>query len=169
MWAPLPSGNPTSDTTYPVMFFIVGGDYDFDGAQNGAVDGRGIAASANAVVVVANSRLGVFGYLGSEELRSINPGNNTGNYGILDQRLALQWVKLNAAAFNGGEDTISLYLSLWLVRLTCLAANIDSNRVMIFGESSGAGCVTNHLVTAGSRGLFSTATMESGAFLSCKC
>jgi carboxylesterase type B len=39
-----------------------------------------------------------------------------------------------------------------------------AERVMIFGESSGAGCVSNHLVMPRSRGLFSRAAMESGAF-----
>ena len=141
VWAPLPPSDPS--TTFPVMFFIVGGDYDFDGAQNGAVDGEALAALHSAIVVVANSRLGVFGFLGAEELRALSPSGSTGNYGILDQRLALQWVQLNAAAFHG-----------------------DPERVLIFGESSGAGCVTNHLVSKGSRGLFSRAAMQSGAFVS---
>lgn len=114
IWTPIPPASPSSSAPlFPIMFFIVGGDYDFDGAQNGAVDGRGIAATSGAIVVVANSRLGVFGYLGSEQLRAINPHQSTGNYGILDQRLALQWVQMNAQAFHG-----------------------DKARVLIFGESS---------------------------------
>ena len=44
-----------------MLFFIVGGDYDSDGSANGAVDGRGIVEAANAVVVVANYRLGILG------------------------------------------------------------------------------------------------------------
>ena len=58
-----------------------------------------------------------------------------------DQRLALQWIQTNIHAFHGDKD-----------------------RVMIFGESSGAGCVSNHMVMARSQGLFSRAAMESGAF-----
>lgn len=45
-----------------MLFFIVGGDYDSDGSANGATDGRGIVGVADAVVVVANYRLGVLGY-----------------------------------------------------------------------------------------------------------
>ena len=44
-----------------MLFFIVGGDYDSDGSANGAADGRGIVEAANAVVVVANYRLGILG------------------------------------------------------------------------------------------------------------
>ena len=59
IWAPpVP---PSPGTLYPVLFFIVGGDYDSDGSANGAVDGRGIVEATNAVVVVANYRLGILG------------------------------------------------------------------------------------------------------------
>ena len=116
IWAPPAPQN--ASTRYPVLFFIVGGDYDSDGSANGAVDGRGIVEVADAIVIVANYRLGVLGFLGSEELRELSPDNSTGNTGMQDQRMALQWIQDNIAAFYG-----------------------DRERVMIFGESSGAGCV----------------------------
>jgi para-nitrobenzyl esterase len=121
VWAPPLPASPS--TLYPVLFFIVGGDYDSDGSANGATDGRGIVEAADAVVIVANYRLGVLGFLGSDELRSLSPDNSTGNTGMQDQRLALQWIQDNAEAFH-----------------------IDKTKVMIFGESSGAGCVSNHMV-----------------------
>lgn len=65
----------------------------------------------------------------------------TGHYGQTDQRLAMEWVKANIAAFGG-----------------------DPHRVMIFGQSSGAGSVSTHLVTPKSWGLFHAAGMASGAF-----
>ena len=67
VWAPPAPKNDS--TSFPVLFFIVGGDYDSDGSANGAVDGRGIVEVADAIVIVANYRLGVLGFLGSEELR----------------------------------------------------------------------------------------------------
>ena len=96
IWAP--PRPPSPGTLFPVLFFIVGGDYDSDGSANGAVDGRGIVEAANAVVVVANYRLGILGFLGSAELRALSPDNSTGNTGMQDQRMALQWIQENAVA-----------------------------------------------------------------------
>ncbi len=62
-------------------------------------------------------------------------------HGLQDQRLAILWVRQNAARLH-----------------------IDVDRVMIFGESAGAAGVSSHLVALRSRGLFSRATMESGPF-----
>ena len=83
----------------------------------------------------------MFGYLGAEELRSRTSDGSTGNYGQADQRQAMRWVQQNIAAFGG-----------------------DKERVMIFGQSSGAGSVSTHLVAPQSFGLFSVAGMSSGAF-----
>jgi carboxylesterase type B len=93
-----------------VLFFIVGGDYDSDGSANGAADGRGIVEVANAVVVVANYRLGILGFLGSTELRALSPDNSTGNTGMQDQRMAMQWIQDNAAALY--VTTVSLFAQL---------------------------------------------------------
>ena len=93
------------------------------------------------VPLLSGSRLGIFGYLGSKELRRRTVDGMTGHYGQTDQRLAMEWVKANIAAFGG-----------------------DPQRVMIFGQSSGAGSVSTHLVTPKSWGLFHAAGMASGAF-----
>ena len=66
------------------------------------------------VVVAVQYRLGPMGFLALPELQSEDPNGSVGNYGLLDQALALQWVHDNAAAFGG-----------------------DPNDVTIFGESAG--------------------------------
>ena len=129
----------------PVMLWIYGGGYQGGGANESRLNGTWDVALTNSelVVVTFNYRLNVFGFAAGHQLRSRDPAGGTGNYGILDQRLAMQWVQDNIAAFGG-----------------------DPNRVFIVGQSAGAGSVVNHLVRRKSWGLFSAAGVESGAFFS---
>src|SRR5205085_7175779 len=92
------------------------------------------------VVVVANYRLGVFGFLAHPELTKESPDRASGNYGLLDQNAALRWARRNAAAFGG-----------------------DPNRITIAGESAGSMSVSAHLASPRSRGLIAGAIGESGA------
>jgi para-nitrobenzyl esterase len=102
-------------------------------------------------VRVILDRLNVFGFLGSKELANGSHDGSTGNYGLQDQRMAMEWVQKNIHAFGG-----------------------DKNRVMIFGESAGAGSVAAHTVMPKSIGkqnggqpaprLFSRAVLESGGY-----
>ncbi|XP_070195109.1 bile salt-activated lipase-like isoform X3 [Littorina saxatilis] len=127
--------NSPSDTSLlPVMFWIYGGSYKTGTAAyyNGTE-----LASKGVVVVTANYRLGALGFLST--LDDICPGNN----GLLDQILALKWVKDNIASFHG-----------------------DPNDVTIFGESAGSGSVALLRLSPLAQGLFSKAIMESGASLS---
>jgi len=119
----------------PVMLFIHGGAYTMGSAPEAAT----LARKGNVVTVTINYRLGVFGFLAHEDIAS-EPGNVAGNYGLLDQQLALQWVKQNIAAFGG-----------------------DPGNVTIFGESAGAGSVCSHLLSPRAEGLFHRAIGQSGS------
>lgn len=90
------------------------------------------------VVVSFNYRLGVFGFLAHPALSAESAHGVSGNYGLLDQRAALRWVRRNIAAFGG-----------------------DPRRVTIFGQSAGGQSVIAHLVSPLSRGLFARAISES--------
>ena len=117
----------------PVMVFIHGGAFVFGAGSMPYYDGAYLAASGNVVVVTLNYRLGALGFL------AIPEANVTGNFGILDQRMALRWVADNIAAFGG-----------------------DPAKVTIFGESAGAMSVGLHLFSiAQDSGLFRAAIMES--------
>jgi carboxylesterase type B/PhoPQ-activated pathogenicity-related protein len=131
-----------SGNLLPVAIFVHGGSY-MSGSGNlypggplvNYMDGKGI-------VVAINYRLGALGFLGSSQMRAIDTKDgSTGNMGIQDQRLAFQWVKENIAAFGGNAD-----------------------KVMIFGESAGAGSMTMHITMKKSFGLYSRVILESGAF-----
>ena len=85
--------NATSTSAFPVKVFIYGGSF-----QTGTISDplyNGCYLSDDAVVVAINYRLGALGYL------TLQNTTISGNYGVLDQLLGLQWVQDNIAAFGG--------------------------------------------------------------------
>ena len=125
----------------PVMVWIHGGGFfaGFGGEErhNGAR-----LAQKGAVVVTINYRLGVFGFLVHPALAAESPHHVSGNYGLLDQVAALEWVHRNIARFGG-----------------------DPSRVTIFGESAGSISVAALLASPFAKGLFHRAILESGTTL----
>jgi len=135
-----------ADRSLPVAIFIHGGSYRTGcGSMYSGTDMIKYwknTTGAGAIIVTMNYRLSVFGFAGSSKLRSqdISAGS-TGVYGLQDQRMAMKWVKENIQAFGG-----------------------DINKIMIFGESAGAGSVSSHLAMTKSWEYFNAAAMESGSF-----
>jgi len=126
----------------PVMVFFYGGG--FTGVEGSMPMYNGTTLAEKGVIVVTtNYRLGALGFLAHPGLDRESPHNASGNYGILDQQAALRWVQDNIAAFGG-----------------------DPSRVTLFGQSAGAESIYIHLVSPGSKGLFSQAIVESGPFFS---
>lgn len=118
-------------TKLPVMVFIYGGGFTSGYSSDPLYDGSFLAANKNVILVSFNYRLGVLGFLASDEL--------SGNYGFMDQQLALSWVQNTIQDFGG-----------------------DPGKVTIFGESAGAMSVGLHLFSApGSAKLFRAGIMES--------
>ena len=134
---------PTTEATepWPVMVWIHGGGFEGGSSHlDGAYTGEHLAPAAHAVVVTVNYRLGPFGFLAHEALTGEDSARPTsGNYGLEDQRLALQWVQANVAAFGG-----------------------DADNVTVFGESAGGISVCLHLVSPESDGLLDRAIIQSG-------
>lgn len=119
----------------PVMFWIYGGGFTF--GRVSMYDGSALAAQEDVIVVVPSYRIGPLGFLASEA--TMRESGTTGNWGILDQQLALKWVSEKIYAFGG-----------------------DPTRVTIFGESAGGISVATHLSSPESQGLFSSAIIQSG-------
>ncbi|XP_018570116.1 neuroligin-4, Y-linked isoform X1 [Anoplophora glabripennis] len=86
---------------YPVMIYIHGGDF-IHGASN-TFPGHIMATFYRVVVVTLNYRLGALGFLSTADV------NSPGNYGILDQAMALRWIYDNAEKFGGDKDSITLF------------------------------------------------------------
>ena len=122
----------------PVMVWIYGGGYNTGGTSEPRQDGEHLAH--NGVLVVSmNYRLGIFGFFAQHELAAESPQHAAGNYGLMDQTAALQWVRRNIAAFGG-----------------------DPNNVTIFGESAGSFSVSAQMASPLAQGLFAHAIGESG-------
>jgi para-nitrobenzyl esterase len=121
-----------------VFVYLYGGGFAEGSAAVPVYDGEGLAKK-DLVVVTFNYRTGVLGFLAYPELTSESDHRASGNYGLLDQIAALQWVHENIARFGG-----------------------DARRVTIAGQSAGGMSV--HILTASplAKGLFQRAIVESG-------
>uniref|UniRef100_A0A8C8RLK3 Carboxylesterase type B domain-containing protein n=1 Tax=Pelusios castaneus TaxID=367368 RepID=A0A8C8RLK3_9SAUR len=125
--------HPRPSTPIPIIVWIHGGGYFSGAASLNLYGGRFLAATENVIVASMNYRLGPLGFL------SLPPAA-PGNAGLWDQRLALRWVLDNAAAF-GGDPTL----------------------VLLDGQDVGAVSVGFHLLSPGSRSLFTRALLQSGS------
>jgi len=129
-----------SQNLRPVLVWLYPGSFEAGDSYKemgcGLYTGQPWAADEGLVVVSLGYRLGFLGFADLPELRK---EGTAGNYGIQDQRLALQWIQQNIKAFGG-----------------------DPTRVTIMGESSGAASVLYHTILPKSQGLFSRAIVQSG-------
>jgi para-nitrobenzyl esterase len=123
----------------PVLFYIYGGGFVAGDASEPRYDGETMAKKGM-VVVTANHRLNIFGFLALPELSKESPYNASGNYGLLDQVAALKWVQKNISAFGG-----------------------DPKKITIAGESAGSISVSALMASPLSKDLIRGAIGESGA------
>jgi len=136
VWTPARPSAPKR----PVMVWIHGGGFVAGAGSEPRQDGRYLA-QRGVVVVSMNYRLGIFGFFAHPELAAESAQHASGNYGLMDQIAALQWVRRNIAAFGG-----------------------DPGNVTIFGESAGSFSVSALMASPAARGLFHKAIGQSGAF-----
>eukprot|EP01116_Phalansterium_solitarium_P020122 TRINITY_DN5841_c0_g1_i2.p1 TRINITY_DN5841_c0_g1~~TRINITY_DN5841_c0_g1_i2.p1 ORF type:complete len:562 (-),score=97.94 TRINITY_DN5841_c0_g1_i2:163-1809(-) len=135
----LPQANRAAQPA-PVMLYIHGGSLVL-GCGNLPTETPWRIAAENGIVSVSlNYRLNVFGFLALSELSSNDPRGVSGNYGFLDQMLALKWIQRNIAAFGG-----------------------DPSRVTVWGQSSGGTSVLALLASPSANGLFHRAISMSGS------
>ena len=124
---------PTTAGPHPVLVWIHGGAFLY-GRADGYVPQRLVAQGVT--VVSINYRLGALGFLAHPALN--DAAGHSGNYGVMDQTLALRWVKDNIATFGG-----------------------DPARVTLAGQSAGAASVLTQLNSPKAAGLFQKAILQS--------
>ena len=122
----------------PVMFWIYGGGFGSGSTALPIYDGTAFAKKG-VVLVSVNYRVGALGFLVHPDLSKESEHQSSGNYGLLDQIAALQWVQRNIAVFGG-----------------------DPKNVTIFGQSAGAIAVYDLMESPLAKGLFVRAISESG-------
>ncbi|MCE2461320.1 MAG: carboxylesterase/lipase family protein, partial [Pseudomonadales bacterium] len=92
----------------PVMVWIHGGGLQIGHGHLPMYDGDALTGEG-IVAVSINYRLGVLGFLAHPELSAESPHGVSGNYGILDQVAALEWVRDNIAAFGGDPGNVTVF------------------------------------------------------------
>jgi para-nitrobenzyl esterase len=134
LWVTVWAPAATCDQPRPVMVWLHGGAYCLGTAAQRVYDGSKLVEAGDVVVVGVSYRLGALGFV---DLSALGP-DFVPNLGLHDQIAALEWVRDNIAAFGG-----------------------DPGNVTVFGESSGAGCVTALLTSPRAAGLFHRAIAQS--------
>lgn len=98
----------TTRTDLPVIVFFHGGSNVSGYTADPVYDGAALARKADAVVVTANFRLGILGFLDLAQLKTGDPANDSGNYTMLDSIKALEFVQKNARAFGGNPANVTI-------------------------------------------------------------
>ncbi|MGZ6175143.1 MAG: carboxylesterase/lipase family protein [Candidatus Binataceae bacterium] len=138
VYTPREKKNQNKHHGLPVMVWIHGGSLVTGGG--GFYDPTRMVEQGGVIVVTINYRLGLLGFFAHKAIDE--ECHLKGNYGLMDQQLALRWVKRNIGAFGG-----------------------DSKRVTIFGESAGGQSVYSDLASPTAAGLFQRAISESGSYI----
>ena len=120
----------------PVMVWIHGGGFQTEWYGG---DLWKLLAQRGVVIVSVEYRTGALGFMAHPELSKEDPDGHSGNYGLLDQICALQWVQRNIAHFGG-----------------------DPSKVTIFGESAGAISCSMLCASPLAKGLFHGCISQSG-------
>ena len=131
----------TDETNLPILVFIHGGSLTNGSASFEEYNGENVAKHG-VIMITITYRLGVFGYFAHPDLRKESPHNTTGNYGLLDQIFALNWINNNASNFGG-----------------------DKNNITIAGESAGSSSVSALCTSPLATGLFKRAIGESSSLV----
>src|SRR5271156_6791489 len=134
IWTPAKSAHEH----LPVLVWIYGGGYTNGSASMPLYWGDRLAQKGVIVVTIAY-RVGPLGFLALPELTRESGHQSSGNYGLMDQLAALEWIHRNISAFGG-----------------------DAKNLTIAGQSAGSMCVSIMMASPRAAGQFQRAIGESG-------
>ncbi|KIW82404.1 hypothetical protein Z517_05431 [Fonsecaea pedrosoi CBS 271.37] len=106
----VPASAPPNKKGWPVQFHIHGGWLQVgDALQQNDTDPFDLIASTTPRIIVSPTyRLNLFGFLAGSELASLQEDASPSNYGLWDQRCALEWVAKNIHLFGGDASNITV-------------------------------------------------------------
>lgn len=136
IWTSISDNGRLENQKMPVLVYVHGGSYTTGSSADKPFDGEKLATQ-DIVVVTINYRLGPLGFICLPELQK--EAGHTGNYGLYDQLVALQWIKHNIEIFGG-----------------------DSDNITVMGQSAGAMALSHLIVSEQTKGLFNKAVLSSG-------
>ncbi len=139
IWAP---NSASEGAKLPVMVWIYGGGFYAGSTSEHRQDGDTFARRG-VILVSMNYRLNIFGFFAHPALAAESPQHAAGNYGLMDQAAALQWVKRNISKFGG-----------------------DASNITVFGESAGSFSVSAQMASPMAKDTLAHAIGESGAAFS---
>lgn len=131
----------TDKKDLPILVFIHGGSLTTGSSAYEDYNGEEMAKK-EVIMITIQYRLGVFGYFAHEELAKEDEHGSTGNYGLLDQIKALEWINKNASYFGGDKDNIT-----------------------VAGESAGSSSVSAICASPLAKNLFKRAIGESSSLV----
>ena len=137
LWSNALSKLSESALAHPHQFDIHGGGLDTGSGD--LFDPSPLVEHGNLIVVTINYRIGFLGFFAHPAID--NEGHLNGNYGLMDQQFALEWVRRNIPAFGGNSQLVTL-----------------------FGQSAGGLSTFCNLASPTAAGLFQRAIVESGSY-----
>lgn len=135
VWAPARA----AATRRPIMVYLHGGAYSTGSGSDPLYDGAALSEYGDVIVITLNHRLNAFGYAFLARLGDARRFPDSGNAGMLDLVLALDWIRAHAAMLGG-----------------------DPQRVMVFGQSGGGAKIATLMAMPAAAGLFQRAATMSG-------
>lgn len=134
VWTP---AHVTPGKKLPVVLWIHGGGFNHGWSHEITMDGTEFA-KRGVILVTANYRVGLPGFMAHPLLSAESPTGVSGNYALYDLGVALEWIKKNISAMNGDPDNIT-----------------------VMGQSAGAACVKDLIASPLTSPLISKAIIQS--------